>query len=116
MRHYAKQPFVMGVRGSVAMLSLMQKLDGIRSLEGSVLIYSMWEGYETSPSMARFIAGAKSLGIEVVSAHTSGHADETALRAVIDRTDPRRIVPVHTENAEWFTQNYPEKCGWRRPS
>jgi len=34
--------------------------------------------------------------------HASGHASKKDLEWVIDKIDPDLIIPVHTDNAEWF--------------
>lgn len=34
--------------------------------------------------------------------NTSGHADSQTIDRLIQDVKPKRIIPVHTENAEWF--------------
>ena len=41
--------------------------------------------------------------------HASGHADGTALEAHIDELQPDKIMPVHTENLDWFLERWPQK-------
>ncbi|MEM4616001.1 MAG: ribonuclease J [Archaeoglobaceae archaeon] len=38
--------------------------------------------------------------------HASGHASKEDLRWIIERIDPEVLIPVHTENAEWFVENF----------
>jgi ribonuclease J len=38
--------------------------------------------------------------------HASGHAPESDLRMVINKVNPKLIIPVHTENPKWFLKNY----------
>ena len=38
--------------------------------------------------------------------HASGHASKDELRWIIEEIDPDTIVPVHTENSEWFAENF----------
>lgn len=38
--------------------------------------------------------------------HASGHASKGDLRWVIETVDPDVIIPVHTENPEWFVENF----------
>ncbi|MFX0034806.1 MAG: MBL fold metallo-hydrolase RNA specificity domain-containing protein [Candidatus Hermodarchaeota archaeon] len=38
--------------------------------------------------------------------HASGHASKSDLIKVIDYIDPDIIIPVHTDNPEWFTNSY----------
>lgn len=44
-----------------------------------------------------FLRGAK-----IISLHTSGHADEKDFDKLIKKVEPKMIIPVHTENSEWF--------------
>jgi len=38
--------------------------------------------------------------------HASGHISKEELRDAIDEIDPDYIIPVHTENPEWFVGNF----------
>jgi ribonuclease J len=38
--------------------------------------------------------------------HASGHASKSDLRWVIEAVDPDVVIPVHTENPEWFIENF----------
>jgi len=38
--------------------------------------------------------------------HASGHASRDDLRWIIEEIDPDIIIPVHTENPEWFDENF----------
>ncbi|RUM33142.1 MAG: ribonuclease J [Archaeoglobus sp.] len=38
--------------------------------------------------------------------HASGHASKSDLRWIIEQVDPDVIIPVHTENPEWFVENF----------
>ncbi len=41
--------------------------------------------------------------------HSSGHAHPTNLEQIISTIDPDHIIPVHTENTEWFEEHFEEK-------
>ncbi|WP_457752294.1 MBL fold metallo-hydrolase RNA specificity domain-containing protein [Thermococcus sp.] len=41
--------------------------------------------------------------------HASGHISREELVEVIDEVDPDYIIPVHTENPEWFRENWGDK-------
>ena len=41
-------------------------------------------------------------GVRIVDLHTSGHADEATVHALVEDVRPWVIIPVHTENAKWF--------------
>jgi len=81
------------------MLKYLQKLSVVTSLQDSILIYSMWQGYK--PKMQQFLEGVKVLGIKVVDLHTSGHADIAAIKKLIQRVNPEEIEFVHTEKDSW---------------
>jgi len=38
--------------------------------------------------------------------HASGHASQNDLRWAIETIDPDVIIPVHTDNPEWFAENF----------
>ena len=100
----AQSNFVMCVR--VSMLDYLEKLSKKVSFENGLLIYSFWSGYLLQPQVAEFIQRCKEMGLEIVTLHTSGHADEETLMHLIELVNPKRIIPVHTENANWFINKY----------
>lgn len=95
-----KSNFVMCVRTS--MLSYMKSLSIETPFSNGILVYSFWNGYKTQPRMQEFLAECEAMGLKIVTLHTSGHADPAALNHFIDEIRPKRIIPVHTENPEWF--------------
>jgi ribonuclease J len=44
-----------------------------------------------------------------VRRHVSGHASQSELKELIDRINPRRIIPIHTTNPELFESMYTGK-------
>ena len=72
------------------------------SFEGCVLFYSMWEGYKKQENMKEFLKFMEEKGVKIISLHTSGHADEKDFDKLIKKIEPKIIIPVHTENSEWF--------------
>lgn len=97
----AKSRFVMCVRSS--MLRYMQSLSEQMNFDGGLLIYSMWSGYRKQPEMEAFLCACEDMGLKVVELHTSGHADADTIKRLIAHVNPTKIIPVHTENAAWFT-------------
>ncbi len=87
-----KGQFVMLI--NAYMLHYLQSLKEKVDLKGSVLIYSMWQGYKEE--MQDFLGGVRDLGINVVDLHVSGHADIEAVKKVIIRTNPQEVNFVHT--------------------
>jgi ribonuclease J len=66
-------------------------------------IYSMWEGYKTRPGPVKdfldFISG-KNMPIKDI--HTSGHADLTGLKKMVEAVKPKYLVPIHTFEADRY--------------
>lgn len=102
----SKTRFTMCVRTS--MLSYLKSLSEKMSFEDGLLIYSFWSGYKNDEKMKAFLSECKAMGLKIETLHTSGHADENAVRKLIDTVNPDVIIPVHTENAERFKGIAPE--------
>lgn len=96
----AKERFVMCVR--LSMQSYLEKLSEEISFDGGILFYSMWDGYKEKEDIVAFLQFMKEKGVRIIDLHTSGHADAKTIQALIDDVNPTYIMPVHTENAEWF--------------
>jgi ribonuclease J len=73
-------------------------------IKGSVLIYSLWEGYREDDRTSRFLKAVDKLGITVRSLHTSGHATIPALQRLVDMLQPGSLVPIHTEYPQDFVR------------
>ncbi len=91
----AKTPFVMCVRTS--MLRYMKGLSKLMSFENGVLVYSFWSGYRETEDMKHFLSECEQLGLEVVTLHTSGHADYESIKMLVETVNPDEIIPIHTE-------------------
>ncbi len=98
----AKSRFVMCVRNS--MLSYLKSLNKKMSFENGLLIYSFWEGYREQENMQKFLKQCEEMGLKIVSLHTSGHADGNTIKKLIDRVNPEKVIPIHTESAEKFKE------------
>lgn len=98
----AKEQFLMCVRPS--MKNYLSKLNEICSFEDGVLFYGMWKGYLERDDMTDFVDFMKSKGVNLHILHTSGHADAMTIENLIEDVSPKAIIPVHTENAEWFSK------------
>ena len=101
-KQIAQSDFVMCVRTS--MLEYIKSLCMNMSFSNGYLIYSVWEGYKKQPEMKEFLQSCQELGLSIISLHTSGHADKDAILKLIAKVKPKTIIPVHTENATWFTE------------
>ena len=98
----ANSNFMMCIRSS--MKQYLENRSKEFSFEGCVLFYSMWEGYKKQENMKEFLKFMEEKGVKVISLHTSGHADEKDFDKLIKKVEPEIIVPIHTENSEWFKQ------------
>ena len=96
----AKSNFLMCVRTS--MKKYLESYPNEFSFEGCTLFYSMWEGYKKQKDMKEFLEFMEEKGVKTISLHTSGHADEKDFDKLIKKVEPEIIVPIHTENSEWF--------------
>ncbi len=77
------------------MINYLKKLDNIKSLKNSVLIYSMWYGYKDD--MKDFLDEIRNIGIDIVDLHVSGHADVSTINMLIKWVKPKKILIVHSE-------------------
>lgn len=96
----AKSNFMMCIRSS--MKQYLEKYPEEFSFEGCTLFYSMWEGYKKEKNTKEFLEFMEEKGVKIISLHTSGHADEKDFDKLIKKVEPKIIIPVHTENSEWF--------------
>jgi len=92
----SKQKFSMCVRSSMG--NYLSALSKKMSFKDGVLIYSLWNGYMEKIEMKKFIELCTTLGLKIEFIHTSGHADEKALKQLISQVNPKKVIPVHTEN------------------
>lgn len=75
--------------------------------ENSIILYSMWDGYRTREGST--IPDFLSLAGRWAPLHTSGHASVRALRTVIEKTDPKLIIPIHTDSPDGLRSVCPNK-------
>ena len=73
-------------------------LKEIEKSEGAKIIYSMWDGYLTDEF--KEYCAKKRLSIEEV--HTSGHATVKDLKTFADAINPKKLIPIHTFEAERY--------------
>lgn len=66
----------------------------------TLLVYSSWEGYYTIPEQVAANPGYKKfreLFCNVIDIHTSGHADKSTLKKVIDTINPKEVIVIHKD-------------------
>ena len=74
----------------------------MQDLEGSKIIYSMWEGYLTQ----KFEKYCRGKGIQIDKIHTSGHANREDLEKFANALKPKVLIPMHTFEPEGFAELY----------
>lgn len=91
--------FIMNIR--ISMLRDIEKLRlKSKVLDNAVVLYSLWEGYKEEKEYQEFLSRIAELGIDIITLHTSGHADYIAIKEMINITKPEIVIPIHTENKE----------------
>jgi len=98
--------YTMCVRPS--MKEYLEKLNQKQSFENGILFYAMWSGYQENKDVKEFLDFMRNRGVKLHMLHTSGHADEETIDALIAQVNPKTIIPIHTQNANWFKKF--DKC------
>lgn len=91
--------FTMLIRPSIPMKKYLAGMRG-ETLKNATLIYSMWHGYLQKKRTKDYIDYCRQKGMRIVYIHTSGHADKQTIQAIIEKVNPRELIPIHTENPE----------------
>jgi ribonuclease J len=84
--------------------SMLAELAADDTIRNGVFFYSLWNGYRSQTrqmELESFLAGRN---VELVEAHTSGHADLETLQALLKRVNPQKIIPIHTLFPEHFKE------------
>ncbi len=87
---------------------------------GGTYIYSASEAYDEEQKIdhQRLVNWLNHFGLKMVGGlpgaekgpyHASGHIDGPALEGVIEQIGAERILPVHTQQPEWFERRWAEK-------
>lgn len=82
--------------------SMMYDLQQLHT-EGATLIYSLWSGYLDDPATKKMISYLLTKGGTAHHVHTSGHATINTIKKVIKSTNPKVIIPIHTDRPQFFT-------------
>ncbi len=70
----------------------------------SSVIYSKWEGYKTDEKVESFLNFFRKNNCVIESIHTSGHADTNTIKDFIKHSNPKKIIPVHTETPKKYVE------------
>ena len=90
--------FTMEVKESMLIDIKMLYKKGL--LSNTCFIYSMWEGYTKEDNLCKFIDELKSMNIDIINLHTSGHADFRAYKYLNELVNPNQTIIIHTENSD----------------
>ena len=71
-------------------------------------IYSMWSGYLKKDPAKKFKLYLESRGLTFHQIHTSGHADEQALKDMVRFINPKTLVPIHTFEGDKYAELFDE--------
>jgi ribonuclease J len=82
--------------------SMQGDVERLGNLEGSILLYSLWEGYREEAKTQEFLKSLEERGVTVHPLHTSGHATLPALQRLVDILKPKSLLPIHTEHPDGF--------------
>ena len=80
--------------------SRIEEILRVFPIEETILIYSSWEGYYTIPEQIVVNPDYKKfreLFRNVVDIHTSGHADKTTIKEIINIIKPQNTIFIHKE-------------------
>jgi len=83
--------------------SMQGDLAQLTCLDQGVFTYSLWEGYKKEKSTRDFIDFMETKGVSQQYLHTSGHADQEALRQMVDILKPKYLVPMHTFEGDEYS-------------
>ena len=81
-------------------ISRVEELIKELPIEETLLVYSSWEGYYTIPEQVAANPGYKNfreLFCNVIDIHTSGHADKSTLKKVIDTINSKEVIVIHKD-------------------
>jgi ribonuclease J len=73
-------------------------------LANGVVVWSLWPGYLWERNGKRLLGVLKAAGVPFVLDHASGHAPVGELQRLAGALQPTRLVPIHTEGAERYTE------------
>jgi ribonuclease J len=86
--------------------SMIQDVEEAQCLEGSCVVYSMWDGYLKYERMKPFLKWLDKRGLKLHKCHTSGHASVSDLRRLRNAFGSAVTVPVHCAEPELFAQTF----------
>lgn len=85
-------------------------LDFLRCIDGCDICFtkSIWSGYWGNPEIAQFREWVESRCSLLDDIHSSGHADVESLQRIVAHVRPRRLIPIHTDSPERYSELFAE--------
>jgi ribonuclease J len=77
----------------------LKDLFGDRMPAGSLRFYGYWHGYRKQLRGKEVEQSLEAAGIKTCAAHVGGHINAESLKALLQRLNPARIIPIHTRAA-----------------
>ena len=78
--------------------------------DSATVVYSLWGGYlrpEYGERQAKEFAELSSRNdVRFTQIHTSGHADLSTLKRLIQKLNPKSVIPIHTEHKTKFPEHF----------
>jgi len=85
---------------------MLSDLQHIPNINDSGFIYSMWSGYKKQEKMRRILEYLELKNMKRIDIHTSGHASIDSLQKIICSINPKKLIPIHTENPNLFAEKF----------
>ena len=79
---------------------------GLHNYSNGCFIYSMRDGYKKDTKNKGLLDFIAAKGMPIKDIHTSGHADLTALKTMVDAVKPKHIIPIHTFEADSYVKHF----------
>lgn len=83
-----------------SMIPFLGRLKRYSTLQDSVMIYSMWDGYRQKEDVKKLLSYCNKNGIAIETAHVSGHVYRQELLKFFKTLQPNVLVPIHCEEKE----------------
>jgi hypothetical protein len=77
-------------------------------LNAGNVIFSLWNGYRKDKKINDFISLLLGRGLNLISLHTSGHADIPTLKKLEKALSHKHLVPIHTDVADKYKEIFPK--------
>ena len=85
-------------------------LDFLRRIDGCDICFtkSIWSGYWGNAEIGPFREWVEGRCLLIDDIHPSGHADVESLQRIVAHVRPRRLIPIHTDSPEQYSELFAE--------